>query len=150
KPAVFVDYAHTPDALQRALETLRPHASRRLIVVFGCGGERDRAKRPLMGAVASAFADDIILTSDNPRSEEPVSIIDEILPGIKDSKAPMIEVNRREAIARAIEGAHEDDVILLAGKGHETYQEIQGTRRHFDDVEEALRALADRGHEGRG
>ncbi|MFU8805084.1 MAG: UDP-N-acetylmuramoyl-L-alanyl-D-glutamate--2,6-diaminopimelate ligase [Bradymonadaceae bacterium] len=144
KPAVFVDYAHTPDALERALETLRPHTSRRLIVAFGCGGERDRGKRSLMGAVAARLADDVVLTSDNPRGEEPGSIIDEILGGTGAGKSVVVQVNRRDAIAETIENAHEDDVILVAGKGHETYQEIAGKRHHFDDVEEAERALGAR------
>lgn len=145
-PAVFVDYAHTPDALERALETLRPHAPERLWVVFGCGGDRDRDKRPKMGRAAEQGADVVVLTSDNPRTEDPDAILDDILAGMAPSPQPVRLARRDEAIAHAIAEASPRDVILIAGKGHETYQEIQRTRRPFDDREHARAALRARQH----
>lgn len=140
-PLVFVDYAHTPDALQKALEGLRSLVKGRLIVVFGCGGERDRGKRPLMGEVASHLADLVVLTSDNPRGEDPLRIIEEIRSGLLPGRAYKVILDRREAIRWALGEASPEDGVLIAGKGHETYQ-IIGTLRHpFDDREEALRAL---------
>lgn len=148
-PGVFVDYAHTPDALRRALETLRPVCTGRLIAVFGCGGERDKGKRPIMGEVAARLADIVILTSDNPRNEDPDSIIQDILAGcgalenvidFQKDRGVVSVTDRSDAIAFAIENRHHHDLILIAGKGHETYQESGGKRRHFDDVEEVLRA----------
>ncbi len=145
-PAVFVDYAHTPDALKRALMTLRPLTRGRLWVVFGCGGDRDRGKRPVMGAVAAEHADLVHLTSDNPRREEPSEIIEEIGAGIDEGQGKVVvNVERREAIELAVTGASGDDVVLIAGKGHETYQEIRGERRDFDDREVAAAALRSRG-----
>ena len=133
-PVVLRDYAHTPDALERALRAVRPFARGRLIVVFGCGGDRDAGKRPQMGAVAERFADLAILTSDNPRTEDPERILDEIEAGMRQRTHERIE-DRRTAIARALTLAHPvDDVVLLAGKGHETYQ-IRGTERlPFDEA----------------
>ena len=143
KPLVVVDYAHSPDALEKALVTLKDVARAgggRLIAVFGCGGDRDRGKRPLMGAVASRHADAVVLTSDNPRGEDPAAIIAEISAGVA---VPHDTVeDRREAIARAIASARASDVVLLAGKGHETYQEVAGRRFPFSDAIEAERALA--------
>ena len=139
-PHVFVDYAHTPDALERALAALRPLTAGRLVVVFGCGGDRDRDKRPRMGAVASAGADAVVVTSDNPRSESPEAIIAQIERGISATDAVSI-VDRAAAIRHAIAAASRHDVILIAGKGHETYQERGGVRRPFDDIEHAHRAL---------
>jgi UDP-N-acetylmuramoyl-L-alanyl-D-glutamate--2,6-diaminopimelate ligase len=142
--AVLVDYAHTPDSLQNVLEAARELTSQRLHVVFGCGGDRDRAKRPLMGEVAMHLADRVIVTSDNPRSEEPEAIIDEILAGT----GPGVEHNpdRREAIASALAGARSGDVVVIAGKGHEQGQEFKGGRKvPFDDAtvaREALRSVA--------
>lgn len=152
-PAVFVDFAHTPEALMRALETLRPLTTGQLWVVFGCGGDRDRAKRPLMGAIAARSADKVVLTSDNPRGEPPEAIIDAIEEGLisvfgDDSKPErrwLRSVDRAEAIELALERASGDDVVLIAGKGHEDYQEIAGVRRPFDDREVAARALSRRG-----
>ncbi len=143
-PLVVVDYAHTPDALESALGALRGVASARgaaLVAVFGCGGNRDHGKRPLMGAIATRLADRVVLTSDNPRSEQPAAIIDEIR-----TAAPTAEVivDRAQAIRRTILAAHPADVILLAGKGHEPYQEIAGVRRPFSDLAEAQAALAAR------
>ena len=143
-PMIIVDYAHTPDALERALRALRPVARARgadLVVLFGCGGDRDRGKRPLMGNIATQLADRLVLTSDNPRSEQPSAILDEIR-----SAAPSAEliVDRAQAIRQTILAAHPADVILLAGKGHETYQEIAGVRCPFSDIAEAGAALAAR------
>ncbi|NTU96554.1 MAG: UDP-N-acetylmuramoyl-L-alanyl-D-glutamate--2,6-diaminopimelate ligase [Chlorobiaceae bacterium] len=131
---VFVDYAHTPDALRKALETLRelkPPGSR-LVVVFGCGGDRDKSKRPEMGRIASEIADTVILTSDNPRSEEPEAILDEIEPGIMG--VPHFRIcDRREAIGKALSLLSAGDILLVAGKGHEKYQEIRGRKEYFSD-----------------
>ncbi len=129
---VFIDYAHTPDALYRVLNTLRNIFKKRIIVVFGAGGNRDHLKRPLMGKV-SEIADIIILTSDNPRDEEPMDIIKDIESGM--NKVHIVELDRRKAIELAISISNKDDVILIAGKGHETYQEIKGIKYHFDDEE---------------
>ena len=138
--AVFVDYAHTPDAVARACETLRELNPGRLITVFGCGGDRDVTKRPLMGEAAAKYSDYLFVTSDNPRSEVPFSILNDILPGIGEATHELV-VDRREAINRAIEMARPFDIILIAGKGHETYQEINGVKRHFDDRVEARKAI---------
>jgi UDP-N-acetylmuramoyl-L-alanyl-D-glutamate--2,6-diaminopimelate ligase len=139
--AVVVDYAHKPASLETVLRTMRELASGRVICVFGCGGDRDRSKRPVMGRIAFELADVAVVTSDNPRSEDPRAIIAEIVEG-----APGLEIepDRRAAIARAIEGAREGDVVLIAGKGHEQGQEIAGVKHPFDDREVArdvLRAL---------
>ena len=139
KPNVFVDYAHTPDALARALDALRPVAQARLVVVFGCGGDRDADKRAKMGVVATQRADTVVLTSDNPRSEDPAAIIAQIVQGA-GANASIVE-DRADAIAQTIAQAGREDVILVAGKGHETYQEIKGQRVPFDDVEHVRRAL---------
>ena len=144
EPLVVVDYAHTPDALENALHALREVAEARgagLCVVFGCGGDRDRGKRPLMGAIATQLADRVVLTSDNPRSEEAQAILDEIRVAAPGAE---IIVDRAQAIGRTIAAAHPADVVLIAGKGHETYQEIAGARRPFSDVAEARAALAAR------
>jgi UDP-N-acetylmuramoyl-L-alanyl-D-glutamate--2,6-diaminopimelate ligase len=129
---VFIDYAHTPDALERVLKTLKSVYNKKIILVFGAGGNRDQSKRPIMGKV-SEIADIIILTSDNPRNEEPIDIIRDIEKGI--NKAHIIEIDRKKAIELAISISNEDDVVLIAGKGHETYQEIKGIKYHFDDEE---------------
>ena len=143
-PLVVVDYAHTPDALENVLKALRPVAAKRggrLAVVFGAGGDRDPTKRPLMGAIAARLADRVLITSDNPRSEDPVKIIEAIRAGAPDFD---FEVDRAAAISRMVAAADERDVILVAGKGHETYQEIAGRRQHFSDEEHARAALARR------
>jgi UDP-N-acetylmuramoyl-L-alanyl-D-glutamate--2,6-diaminopimelate ligase len=139
---VFVDYAHTPDGLQRVLETLRPLTRRRLIVVFGCGGDRDRAKRPKMGFVAQQIADSVVVTSDNPRSEKAESIANDILAGLDKTKGNVtVELDRRRAIHGAIQTAHTGDVILIAGKGHETYQIVGDVTYPFDDRQAAREAI---------
>jgi UDP-N-acetylmuramoyl-L-alanyl-D-glutamate--2,6-diaminopimelate ligase len=155
RPMVVVDYAHTPDALKQALTTLREllktsesrvtnHGSR-LICVFGCGGDRDRGKRPLMGAVAAKLADRVIVTSDNPRGEDPRRIIREIAAGARSAaKGIVIDADRRSAIARAVMEARRGDIILVAGKGHEGYQDIGGIRHRFSDAAVARAALAQR------
>jgi len=142
-PLVVIDYAHTPDALEKALAALRPTvgAGRRLVCVFGCGGDRDPGKRPLMGNAAARLADHLVVTSDNPRSEDPHAIIEQILSGIPQGRAEAIE-DRQVAIFSAVHHARAGDVVLLAGKGHETYQEIAGTRHPFNDREVAGAALA--------
>jgi UDP-N-acetylmuramoyl-L-alanyl-D-glutamate--2,6-diaminopimelate ligase len=144
-PAVYVDYAHTPDAVARALEALRPTCRGRLIVVLGCGGDRDPSKRPLMGRAASEGADLFYATSDNPRTEDPEAIVDQMLAGVPASRTVVREVDRRRAIAHAISRADPDDTILVAGKGHEDYQVLGTEKIHFDDREEAARALRARG-----
>lgn len=126
------DYAHTPDALERALATLRPLTDGRLIVVFGAGGDRDRGKRPLMGSAAQEGADVVIVTSDNPRTEDPDAIIDDIVAGMREGYLRITD--RREAIAAALDMATADDIILLAGKGHETYQVIGTEKVPFDEA----------------
>lgn len=144
---VIVDYAHTPDALERALGTLRSIARGELAVVFGCGGDRDAGKRPQMGVIAARGADRVIVTNDNPRGEDARAIVDAILDGIRaEGREPaLVELDRAEAIRAAIQGAAPDDVILIAGKGHEGYQDIAGVRRPLDDREVARRCLEERG-----
>ena len=133
-PAVLVDYAHTPDALEKALETLKELEHEKLFVVFGCGGDRDASKRALMAQVSEKYADKIIITSDNPRTENPHHILEEIAAGF-DTKPDVLKIeNRREAIEEALKLADKDDVILIAGKGHETYQEIGHDRFSFSDA----------------
>jgi UDP-N-acetylmuramoyl-L-alanyl-D-glutamate--2,6-diaminopimelate ligase len=133
---IIIDYAHTPDALEKILKAIRGFASGRIVAMFGCGGDRDKTKRPIMGRVAGENADSLIVTSDNPRTEDAQSIIDDILPGVRESGAPYVVIpDRREAIRYAIEHAQPDDVVLLAGKGHEDYQVIGREKRHFDERE---------------
>jgi UDP-N-acetylmuramoyl-L-alanyl-D-glutamate--2,6-diaminopimelate ligase len=139
RPTVLRDYAHTPDALERALAAVRPFAHRRLIVVFGCGGDRDKGKRAPMGRIAAEHADLAILTSDNPRTEDPERILDDVESGMPPGNHERL-VDRREAIARALALAEPDDVILLAGKGHETYQ-VRGTTKFPFDEQEIVREL---------
>ncbi len=139
-PTVLRDYAHTPDALERALDAVEPFAPERLIVVFGCGGDRDKGKRPEMGAIAEQKADYAIVTSDNPRTEDPEKILDDIEAGMKSTNHERIE-DRRGAIAKALEMASPNDVVILAGKGHETYQ-VRGTTNLPFDEKEIVRELA--------
>lgn len=146
---VIIDYAHTPDGLKNILSTFRECKKNRLIVVFGCGGDRDKTKRPIMGNVAVHNADYVIVTSDNPRTEEPEAIINDILEGIKGIHTPYkVIVNRKEAIKYALSIARKDDIIVLAGKGHETYQILNSGTIHFDErevVSEALKELKEKG-----
>ena len=139
-----VDYSHTPDALEKALLSLRPVAEARhgkLWVVFGCGGDRDSGKRPIMGALAAKLADHVIVTSDNPRSENPQKIIDDIVGNLTDVRT---EVDRRAAIMSAVLEAAPEDVVLVAGKGHETYQIIEGVHHYFSDQEVVKAAFNER------
>ena len=132
---VFVDYAHTPDALINVLKALRGAGFRRIVAVFGCGGNRDRTKRPLMGQAVARYADVAVLTSDNPRFEDPEAILRDVLPGLADARETVVEVDRRTATARALELLGPDDALLIAGKGHEDYQIIQGVKHHYSDQE---------------
>ncbi|HEY8048029.1 MAG TPA: UDP-N-acetylmuramoyl-L-alanyl-D-glutamate--2,6-diaminopimelate ligase [Ramlibacter sp.] len=144
KPLVAVDYAHTPDALDKALNALRPLAQQRggeLWCVFGCGGDRDATKRPLMAAVVEKNADHVVVTSDNPRSEKPENIISQVLLGLSHAQCVEVQADRARAIAETIAAAQASDVILIAGKGHEDYQEIAGVKHPFSDQAEARRAL---------
>jgi UDP-N-acetylmuramoyl-L-alanyl-D-glutamate--2,6-diaminopimelate ligase len=144
-PLVVVDYAHTPDALGKALRATRQHCRGRLSVVFGCGGDRDAGKRPLMGAVAAELADQLIVTDDNPRTEDPQHIVADVLNGIANSATPRVEHDRARAIREAIESASPDDAVLVAGKGHEDYQIYGHERRPFSDqaiVREQLKRQA--------
>src|SRR6185295_10161241 len=151
---VVVDYAHTPDALERVLSTLttlrKGSGNHRLICVFGCGGDRDPSKRAPMGRAVAECADIAVVTSDNPRSEDPAAIAEAIQPGLAGARAVVVELDRGKAIAGAIAGARAGDVVLVAGKGHETYQIIGEVTRHFDDREEARDALARRRAARRG
>lgn len=141
--SVFVDYAHTPDALENVLKTVRGFAKGRIITVFGCGGDRDRAKRPIMGEVAGRYSDRLVVTSDNPRTEDPFKILEAIEEGVKKSGCAYVIIEqRREAIKHALRNARKDDVIVIAGKGHENYQEINGVKHHFDDKETVMELLA--------
>lgn len=143
---VFIDYAHTSDALEKALTNIRPLCAQKLSVVFGCGGDRDSSKRAVMGAIAVADADVAIITSDNPRSETPDTIIEDILVGVPEEAEFTVEPDRRKAIAKAIDAAAPGDTILVAGKGHEAYQEIDGVKYPFSDyavTDELLREKAD-------
>jgi UDP-N-acetylmuramoyl-L-alanyl-D-glutamate--2,6-diaminopimelate ligase len=140
---VYVDYAHTPDALENVCLLMKSLDFNRLIVIFGCGGNRDRNKRPLMGMATAGYADVIFLTSDNPRDEDPMSIIEDIRPGLKDCKQLYIEPDRRKAIRKALRFMKPGDALLVAGKGHETYQEVKGVKNPFSDIEEIKKALQD-------
>jgi len=145
---VLVDYAHSDDALENVLGTLRQMTHGALRVVFGCGGDRDRGKRPRMAETACRIADAIYVTSDNPRTEDPEAIIREILCGVPAGAGPRVRVepDRRTAIRLALSDAAPGDIVLLAGKGHENYQIIGETKHHFDDREEAMNFLQSRGH----
>lgn len=138
---VFVDYAHTPDALENVQRSLKALDFKRLITVFGCGGDRDRTKRPLMAESAARYADVAVLTSDNPRTEDPLAIMDDARPGLKDAKAVIEDPDRQTAINLAVKEMHPGDVVLIAGKGHEDYQILGTEKIHFSDVEAATRAI---------
>lgn len=140
---VVVDYAHTPDALERALRSLVALAFEEVVCVFGCGGDRDRSKRPLMGRAVAETADKIFVTSDNPRSEDPQKILEDIRPGLSGARSePTFELDRRKAIDAAVLGARPGAVVLIAGKGHEDYQLVGEQVLPFSDSVEARRALA--------
>jgi len=141
RPLAVVDYAHNPEALRQALRSLREITPGRLWCVFGCGGERDRGKRPEMGKAAAELADRAIATNDNPRGEPPLQIIEEIRAGARRDRRPEAIPDREQAIAAAIAGAGEADTVLVAGKGHERFQEAGGRRRPFDDRLQVRRAL---------
>ncbi|HEX7370447.1 MAG TPA: UDP-N-acetylmuramoyl-L-alanyl-D-glutamate--2,6-diaminopimelate ligase [Rhodanobacteraceae bacterium] len=140
-PLVVVDYSHKPDALEQVLTALRAHCSGKLVCVFGCGGERDAGKRPLMGAIAEKLADAVVVTDDNPRGEDGDAIVRQIVDGMAHPERVRVERDRRRAIAVAIGNARAGDVVLIAGKGHETYQEVAGTKRPFDDMQVARATL---------
>lgn len=143
KPLIVVDYAHTPDALEQVLLVLREHCQGKLWCVLGCGGNRDRGKRPLMGKVAQQYADYLVITDDNPRHEDPRQIVTEILQGLTDRRSVVVEHDRRRAIAHAINCAQAGDSVLIAGKGHETYQMIGDEKLPFNDMVEAQLLLAE-------
>lgn len=138
---VVIDYAHTPDALEQVLKALREHCQGKLCCVFGCGGDRDQGKRPLMGAIAEQLADEVILTNDNPRTEDAEKIIAQIKQGIKEQGHVLVEPDRAKAIATAIKQAGSDDIVLIAGKGHEDYQEVNAERKPFSDLLEVKKNL---------
>ncbi len=142
EPTVVVDYAHTPDALEKALQAVRVHCAGQLSVVFGCGGDRDRGKRPQMGGLAERLADQVYVTDDNPRSEDSASIIEEILAGMQQPERAVVLLDRAEAIRQAVQAAGSGDLVLVAGKGHEDYQLVAGKTLHFDDREQVAEALA--------
>jgi UDP-N-acetylmuramoyl-L-alanyl-D-glutamate--2,6-diaminopimelate ligase len=145
EPRVVVDYAHTPDALEKVIEILRPLTSGNFYVIVGCGGDRDPGKRPMMGKIACTLADQAVFTSDNPRSEAPEKIIDDMLAGVSECDAkPLVECDRAKAIALVIAKAKSGDTVLIAGKGHEDYQEIKGVKHPFDDRLVALNCLRKR------
>ena len=143
KPLVVVDYAHTPDALEQALENLRSHTEGKLICVFGCGGDRDTGKRPVMAAIAERDADVVIVTDDNPRTENGDDIVRDIQAGFTNMSRVTVQRDRANAIAEAIANAGSTDVVLIAGKGHETYQEVDGVKRPFDDLVQARLCLGE-------
>jgi UDP-N-acetylmuramoyl-L-alanyl-D-glutamate--2,6-diaminopimelate ligase len=147
QPLVVVDYAHTPHALEQALTELRVHTSGQLWCLFGCGGDRDRAKRPMMGKIAQQLADHVVVTQDNPRSEDPALIVADIFGGFEDADAVAVINDRAQAIAQVIAEAKPDDVVLVAGKGHERFQIINEARLPFSDADEVQKALAIRGRQ---
>ena len=152
EPLVVIDYAHTPDAVAQAVQALLPLAQSRggeLTCVLGCGGDRDAAKRPLMAAAAEQYAQHVVLTSDNPRSEDPQTILNHMLAGLKHASKAIVIADRAQAIAQTVQHARAQDVVLVAGKGHEDYQEISGVKHSFSDVQHACEALRHRAESGR-
>ena len=146
-PLVVVDFAHTPDAIEKTLRALQPLAALRggdMICVLGCGGDRDKSKRPLMAAAAEMYAQQIVLTSDNPRSEDPKAILQDMYAGLKEPQSARTVVDRAQAIAEAVQHARPNDLVLIAGKGHETYQEILGVKYPFSDQSHAQQAILHR------
>jgi UDP-N-acetylmuramoyl-L-alanyl-D-glutamate--2,6-diaminopimelate ligase len=151
EPLVVIDYAHTPDAVAQAVQALLPLAQSRggeLTCVLGCGGDRDAAKRPLMAAAAEQYAHHVVLTSDNPRSEEPQTILNQMRAGLKQAHSAIVIADREQAIAQTVYQVRVQDVVLVAGKGHEDYQEIAGIKHPFSDVQHARAALAARAQQG--
>jgi len=151
EPLVVIDYAHTPDAVAQAVQALLPLAQSRggeLTCVLGCGGDRDVAKRPLMAAAAEQYAHHVVLTSDNPRSEEPQIILNQMRAGLKQAHSAIVIADREQAIAQTVHQVRVQDVVLVAGKGHEDYQEIAGIKHPFSDVLHARAALAARAQQG--
>jgi len=144
-PVVIVDYAHTPDALQQVLTAARDLGAGRLTCVFGCGGERDPGKRPAMGAIAARLADHVVVTDDNPRGEDPHDIVADILAGLPAGRQVTVERDREKAIAGAVAAAAPGDLVVVAGKGHEDYQEVAGVRHPFSDREVARRLVGGMG-----
>jgi UDP-N-acetylmuramoyl-L-alanyl-D-glutamate--2,6-diaminopimelate ligase len=143
QPLVVVDYAHTPRALEQVLSALREHCRGHLWCVFGAGGERDIGKRPLMGAIAERLAGHVILTDDNPRHEDATQIVMDILAGMEDADAVYVQRNRGQAIAQALTSSSAGDIVLIAGKGHEDYQQVGDQRLHFSDREQVRALLGD-------
>jgi UDP-N-acetylmuramoyl-L-alanyl-D-glutamate--2,6-diaminopimelate ligase len=141
QPLVVVDYAHTPDALEHALQAAREHTAQRLVCLFGCGGDRDRGKRPQMGGVAERLADEVVVTDDNPRSEDGDRIVADILEGMEQPEQVKVERNRATAIRLAIELAKPGDIVMVCGKGHEDYQLVGDQRLHFCDREQVREVL---------
>jgi UDP-N-acetylmuramoyl-L-alanyl-D-glutamate--2,6-diaminopimelate ligase len=141
KAKVVVDYAHTPDALEKALKALRVHCHGKLWGIFGCGGDRDTGKRPMMAAIGEELADKVILTDDNPRSESPAAIVEDMLKGMKEPELAIVEHNRFDALKYALAHSGEQDIILLAGKGHEDYQVMADKTIHYSDRESAQQLL---------
>ena len=142
--AVIVDYAHTPDGLENIIKTARKICEKRIITVFGCGGDRDRTKRPIMGRIAAELSDVIIATSDNPRTEDPAFILSQVVEGVEEAcgdKQHESIIDRREAIFRAVRLADAGDIVVIAGKGHEDYQILKDKTIHFDDKEVAMEAI---------
>jgi UDP-N-acetylmuramoyl-L-alanyl-D-glutamate--2,6-diaminopimelate ligase len=142
--SVIVDYAHTPDSLENMLKAAKPFIQGNVICVFGCGGDRDRTKRPLMGKIAADLADVVVVTSDNPRTEDPQKILEDVLAGIPTKVKPIVDIDRASAIETAILNAKAGDGVLIAGKGHEDYQILGTEKIHFDDREQARLALGKR------
>jgi UDP-N-acetylmuramyl-tripeptide synthetase len=152
EPLVVIDYAHTPDAVAQALQALLPLVQSRggaLTCVLGCGGDRDAAKRPLMAAAAEQYAQQVVLTSDNPRSEDPQTILNHMLAGLQNVANAIVIADRAQAITHAVQHARAQDVVLVAGKGHEEYQEVAGVKHPFSDVQQAREALRHRAEAGR-
>ena len=143
-PTVIVDYAHTPDGLKKVLQSIKKLCEGKLITVFGCGGDRDRSKRPLMGSIAEELSDQLFITSDNPRSEEPQKIVNDILMGIKKREKITIEIDRFKAINESIKFANKEDIVLIAGKGHEDYQILNDKVINFDDRKIAYKLLKEK------
>jgi len=143
-PKVIIDYAHTPDGLKKVLQSIKKLCKGKLITVFGCGGDRDRSKRPLMGSIAEKFSDHVFITSDNPRSEEPQKIVKDILMGIEKREKITIDIDRFKAINESIKFANKEDIVLIAGKGHEDYQILKDKVIDLDDRKIAYKLLQEK------